>query len=206
MPTPPCGTDLQGVVLAAGASRRLGRHKQLVAVGGVPLVRRTVEIVSEACGAPVIVVTGCNARRVVDCIGDLEVVIAHNPSWESGLGGSLAAGLEALTPNCRAALVTPCDLPRLAVEDVRKLMAAWCRSAEQPAACRYDGVLGTPAILPAALFSEILQSAGETGAAAYLRQPGIAVTAVDMPAAALDLDRQEDLESLRADPTLSRHS
>ncbi len=205
-PVPPCGADLQGVVLAAGGSRRLGRRKQLVMVDGVPLVRRTVQIVREACGTPVIVVTGCDAGRVADCVSDLEVLIAHNPNWESGLGGSLATGLEALTSDRRAALVTPCDLPRLSVEDLRKLAAAWRRSAERPAACRYDGVLGTPAILPTALFSTILQSAGETGAAEYLRQPGIAVTAVDMPAAALDLDRQQDLENLEADATLSRHS
>src|SRR5258708_35726162 len=55
--------DLLVVILAAGASRRLGRAKQLVSIGGEPLLRRQGRCALRARGGRVVVILGCDAGR-----------------------------------------------------------------------------------------------------------------------------------------------
>jgi molybdenum cofactor cytidylyltransferase len=187
---------LSGLVLAAGASRRLGQCKQIVMVDGVPLVRRTVLLIADVCGAPVTVVTGANADRVTACLEGIEVVLVHNPAWHEGLSGSLALGLTALGPGCGAALVAPCDLPGLSAMDLERLAAAWRRTPERPAAACYGGVVGVPAILPEVVFSELLAVTGDRGARDLLRRNDVPVSVVTFPSAAADLDDGGDLATL----------
>lgn len=193
---PPRDLGLRGLVLAAGASRRLGYPKQLVPVDGVPLVRRTAQIVAEVCGCPTTVVIGSDAERVARCLEGTGTVLVHHPGWARGLASSLGKGLAALGPACRAVLVAPCDLPCLSAADLGRLVEAWRRAPAVPAACSYDGVLGTPAILPAGLFPDLIDSEGDAGARPYLRRAGTPVTTVAMDAAARDLDQRQDLNDL----------
>jgi len=189
----------RGLVLAAGGSRRLGRPKQTVRIDGVPLLRRTVLIVAEICGSPVTVVTGANAEHAAACVADLDIVLAHNPRWASGLSGSLAVGLESLAAGCGAARVVPCDLPRLSRADLASLLAAWTQAPDRPAAASHGGVVGAPAILPERMFPELLSGSGDTGARDLLRRGDVPVTTVDLPSAAIDLDRCEDIPAPQAD-------
>ncbi len=188
---------LRGLVLAAGGSRRLGRPKQTIRIEGAPLVRRIVRIVSDVCEGPVVVVLGASSERVANCLQGMDVVRVDNPEWRTGLGSSLARGLAALEGCCQAALVTACDLPCLAREDLETLATAWSREPDRPAAARYEGVLGIPAILPPGVFPELSDGGGDVGARGYLRRPDVSVTAVDLPGAALDLDRAQDLDGMR---------
>lgn len=193
---PPRWPGLRGLVLAAGGSRRLGQPKQVVRINGLPLVRRTVQIVAEVCEGTVTVVLGASSERVAECLEDTDVVCVDNPDWQRGLGQSLALGLAALNGHCRAVLVTPCDLPCLSKDDLETLAEAWSLEPERPAASRYHGVLGTPAILPAGVLTDLPGGRGDEGARGYLRRPGVSVTPVDLAAAAVDLDREQDLSGI----------
>jgi CTP:molybdopterin cytidylyltransferase MocA len=188
---------LRGLVLAAGGSRRLGHPKQAVRIDGVPLIRRIVRMVTEVCDGPVVVVLGASSERVANCLQGTNFIRVDNRRWQSGLGSSLARGLEALEGRCRAALVTACDLPCLSKEDLETLAAAWDRKPDRPAAARYEGVLGTPAILPARVFPDLAEARGDVGARDYLRRPDLSVTPVDLAGAALDLDSHQDLDGIR---------
>lgn len=194
----PRDLGLRGLVLAAGASTRLGYPKQLVPVNGVPLVRRTAQIVAEVCGCPATVVIGSDAERVARCLEGTGTVLVHHPGWARGLGSSLGKGLAALASECQAVLVAPCDLPCLSAADLGRLVEAWRRAPAIPAACGYDGVLGTPAILPAGLFPDLIDSEGDAGARLFLRRTGTPVTTVAMDTAAMDLDQWQDLDDLEA--------
>ncbi len=187
---------LRGLVLAAGASRRLGHPKQAVSIGGVPLVRRTVLLIAGVCGFPVTVVTGAEEPQVRACLDDLDVVLAHNPGWRDGLAGSLALGLHSLGQDCAAALVAPCDLPRLSARDLDRLVTAWRLAPERPAAATYHGIIGVPAVLPAPVFSELATVTGDKGARDFLRRGDTPVTVVEFPSAASDLDDHRDLATL----------
>ncbi|MCX7781519.1 MAG: NTP transferase domain-containing protein, partial [Negativicutes bacterium] len=85
------------VILAAGASRRMGTPKQLLPVGGRPMVRRVAEAVCRSQVAEVIAVTGAYAEEVGKALKGLPVKIAFNPAWAEGQSGSVATGVKALS-------------------------------------------------------------------------------------------------------------
>ncbi|MDR7418605.1 MAG: molybdenum cofactor guanylyltransferase [Armatimonadota bacterium] len=105
--------ELTGLVLAGGESRRMGRDKALLDVGGVPMIRRVLEALRPVCGDLVIV------TKTPGAYNDLRarVVIDDEPTQAPLIG--LRAGLAAVaTPWAFAAA---CDLPRLSTAAVRYL-------------------------------------------------------------------------------------
>ena len=91
------------ILLAAGASTRMGRPKQLLPVRGRPLLRHVVEACLAAPVSPVIVVLGANSAEIAPCLGGLAVHVVVNAGWAEGMGSSLRAGLEALAALAPAA-------------------------------------------------------------------------------------------------------
>src|SRR5947208_14502915 len=84
------------VILAAGASTRLGVAKQLLAFRGRSLLRHAVEeALASGCRA-VVVVLGAHAARLQEDIDELPALVVLNPRWSEGMGTSIRAGIEAL--------------------------------------------------------------------------------------------------------------
>jgi molybdenum cofactor cytidylyltransferase len=177
---------IPAVILAAGASRRLGRPKQLVRFGAETLLARAVAAAS-ACD-PVIVVTGCQAEAVARELSRLPVHRVFNPGWEEGMASSIRAGVRALPPGAEGALFLVCDQPAVDRLMVERLLEAW---RGVPVASVYAGVRGIPAILPAAAFPALLALRGDRGAKALLAGPD--VVEVPFPEGAWDIDEPGDL-------------
>jgi CTP:molybdopterin cytidylyltransferase MocA len=118
-------------------------------------------------------------------------------AWKDGMGASLRAGLAAAAGlPVDAALVCPCDLPRLEAPQVEALVAAWRADPARPAACRYAGVVGTPAIIPRAAFDAAAAEGGDHGARGWLRRQPV-LSLVDAPGLAFDVDERGDLPQPR---------
>jgi molybdenum cofactor cytidylyltransferase len=96
---------IAGIILAAGASSRFGRAKQLLDWKGQPFVRAVAKTALEAGLGPVVVVTGANAEQVQAAVNDLDVTVVHNEEWKGGQGSSIRAGIAALTPGPPSALL-----------------------------------------------------------------------------------------------------
>src|SRR5689334_9322503 len=101
------------VVLAAGASSRLGRPKQLVEWRGETLVHRAARLAVESGLGPVRVVTGARAEDVSRAVAALPVTCVHNPRAEEGIASSIRQGLTGVDT---AVLVLTCDQPLLTAE------------------------------------------------------------------------------------------
>lgn len=186
------------LLLAAGASRRLGQPKALVVVDGETLVRRSARMLRATRPLALLVVTGEPAlgARIAAALAGLDACTVACADWEAGMGASLRAGLAAAAAlPVEGVLACPCDLPRLDTVPLDALLAAWRTDPARAAACRYDGVAGTPALLPRAAWPAIT-AAGDRGARDWLRaQPGLSL--VDAPELALDVDRPQDLPRAR---------
>jgi molybdenum cofactor cytidylyltransferase len=194
--TPP----LPALVLAAGASSRLGRPKQLVEVRGEALLRRTVRITLAAGFAPVHVVLGAEGPACRAVLGGLAVSILENAAWAEGMGSSLRRGMQALAPDAPAVLLLVCDQPRLSSAALEQLRDLYLSSGARITAARYAGRLGVPAIFARGLFPELAQVAGDQGARAILAAHRAEAAALDLPLAAVDVDTAEDLAELELDP------
>jgi molybdenum cofactor cytidylyltransferase len=184
------------VLLAAGASRRLGTPKQLLRLGGEPLVHRAARIALEA-GDRVLVVGGHRWPEVARALEDLPVERLYNPQWEEGMASSLRAAVAALGgPGAavRGALFLVCDQPRLEASLLSSLLEAHRQDPEALVACLYGGTVGIPALVPRRCFGALAALAGDQGARALLRAGP--VTGIPFPGGELDLDRPEDLAAL----------
>ena len=95
-----------GLVLAAGASTRLGEPKQLVHFMGQTLINRTANHLLTCCDQ-VCVVTGHQHDLIREHLAQAHAI--HNPNWALGMGSSLKTGLQNLPPTCDAVLVAVCD-------------------------------------------------------------------------------------------------
>lgn len=206
MPKP--RTDLTwvpAIVLAAGASVRLGQPKQLLrlaAFGGETLIDHAVGVAQAAGVAPIFVVLGASAKEIRRECALRDCVVVRNDAWKEGMASSIRLGIAAVmgnVPDASGAMVLVCDQPALSADHLRKLVNAHRSDPNGIVASRYGGRTGVPAVFPCAVFPALLELQGDQGARAMLQQPGLAVRAIELRGGELDLDSPGDLERLELD-------
>ncbi|MBL9187692.1 MAG: nucleotidyltransferase family protein [Opitutaceae bacterium] len=189
------------IILAAGASTRLGTPKQLLLVEGRPLLVRAVESALASPAWPVVVVLGAHAEKIRPALARLPVLIAENPAWAEGMASSLRAGITTLRQFSRrldAALVALCDQPAFSAETIDRLVAAQRATGRGIVAARYGGRPGAPALFLREHFPALAALTGEEGARSLLHDDPARVATVDLPELALDLDTPADVARLRS--------
>lgn len=186
------------IVLAAGASRRLGRPKQLLPLGGEPLIRHTVRNALASRASEVVVVLGNQADAIEQAIGQLGQRVVFNPDFAEGQSTSMVAGIHAVMPDTDAAMVMLGDQPTVAPELLNALIDQFERSNAAIVQPRYrEGSPGNPVLLSARLFPELLQVTGDLGAREVIRahRTEIDFIAVDAPPPP-DVDSEDDYRLL----------
>lgn len=200
-PVPPShnveNAPVGAVVLAAGASSRMGQPKQALVFGGETLLHRAVRLAHEAGCAPVVVVTGALDAKLRALVADLPHVAVHNPAWATGLGSSIKAGLAALTGAEAAVLLLACDQPLVPVGQLWALISRHRATGAPAVATSYADTVGIPALFARSAFAALRQLPDEEGAKKLLLHYGAVVERVECPAAALDVDTPESFDLLK---------
>lgn len=192
--------DIAAIVLAAGASRRLGSPKQLVVLDGETLVRRAVRCALEAGFSPVIVVASPDLA-ITDALNGLDAVVAINEYPSRGAASSVVTGIRTLSeiaPECSATAILLCDQPRVTARDLLSLKGAFLSSTSNIAAAEYNGQIGVPAIFGRRFFDGLLELAGDTGARFLIRENLHDCVSIKMDSAAFDVDTPDDIARLDA--------
>ena len=101
------------IILAAGASERLGRPKALLDWHGKPIIAHIVDVVLASPARPVVVVLGAHAEQVRPALGSRPVQMVINPDWREGMSTSVRTGLAQLSPDGAAALFVLGDQPNI---------------------------------------------------------------------------------------------
>ena len=115
------------VILAAGASTRLGQPKQLIRIAGETLLDRAVRIAGKAGCLPVIVVVGAALPEVVTRTTLLGAIKVVNREWRLGMSTSIGRGVEilqAIAPESRGVLLMTCDQPAVTSQHIRALIGS----------------------------------------------------------------------------------
>ena len=176
------------IVLAAGASRRLGEPKQLIRLSGETLVERAVRVCREAGCDPVVVVLGASAKQIRKQCSFEDAKILVNEEWPEGMGSSLRAGVTALAEDVDGCAVVTCDMPAISMEHLRELM----KTGEKTAST-YAGRRGVPAFFPRSSFAQLIELRGDTGARELLRD----APTVELKGGEIDVDTVDDLARVR---------
>ena len=187
---------IAAVILAAGASQRLGQPKQLIQVGGESLLRRTARFAVQAGCAPVWVVLGFAAEQMRPELQGLPVQALTNAHWSQGMASSLRSGVSAAQVSADAVLLLVCDQVRLSADHLSALVSHHRGGTGAITASEYGGTLGVPAIFSARLFSELLQIEGDRGAREVIDRHPADAQALSWPDGALDLDGPEQLKAI----------
>lgn len=186
------------VILAAGQAKRMGQAKQLLPLGGKPLVWH---VASQACAAglqQVVAVTGAYAAEVAQALAGLPVGIVHNPDWATGQAASVAAGVRALGP-VKAVLFLLADQPLVDAALVNSLVSAYRQGGASIVAPSCQGQPGNPVMFDLAVWRDaLLALSGDEGARRIVRVNSDSVRWVEVidPAVFLDADTPEEYQRL----------
>ncbi|MGI9157244.1 MAG: nucleotidyltransferase family protein [Marmoricola sp.] len=159
-----------GLLLAAGAGRRMGRPKALVSDESGPWLTRAVEALAYGGCDRVAVVLGASADEARPLLDAYDVTIVIAADWEEGMGASLATGLgHVLHGETSRCLVTLVDLPDVGPDVVRRMLDR-PDADDTLARATYDGRPGHPVLLGRDHWAGVLAvSEGDRGARDYLR-------------------------------------
>ena len=185
------------ILLAAGASRRMGAAKQLLPYAGGTLLGHAVAVALATACRPVVVVVGANLDAVKAAAGR-GVTVAENPDWADGMGTSIRCGLSALRrerPDVAEVLITLGDQPLVTAGDLTRLINARRAAGLPIAAAHYAGTLGVPACFEGSALLDLENLPPAAGAKRLLIDAS-RVAAVPMPTAEVDLDTPADVERL----------
>ncbi len=195
MPEQPANIAI--IVLAAGASTRLGQPKQLLQWQDKILLTSICETALAMENGGVIVVLGAHCEAIQPTIEHLPVQIVINEKWNEGMGSSIACGMSHLTPHTNAVLLLLCDQPFVSQALLNNLMETWRESAKPIVVAQYGDTLGVPALFDHRCFEELSKLTGQQGAKSLIMANPQEVAAVPFPEGAIDLDTPSDLEAIQ---------
>ncbi|MEU6133689.1 nucleotidyltransferase family protein [Nocardioides sp. NPDC047086] len=178
---------ISGLLLAAGAGRRMGTPKALVDDWLV----RSLAVLREGGCDDVLVVLGASADEArVLLPADQRVVVAED--WDAGMGASLRVGLEALGPDVEAAVVHLVDLPDVGADVVSRVVSTTgAGSTAGLARAAYVGVPGHPVLIGRDHWAGVMEAAvGDQGARGYLKAHDVRLVECGDLAGGHDVDRR----------------
>lgn len=187
------------IVLAAGASSRMGAPKALLRIGDDTFLRRILGVLRDAGlqAAVVVVRPGQDAVAAeVEAAGFGRIV--ENPRPDEGQLSSLITGLDAIDgPDVDGALVTLVDVPGISAAVVSALLTRMQTSRAPVIRAAHNGSHGHPVIFRRSLFGRLRQADPNVGAKAVMRAVDVDDVEVHEPGVTRDVDTPADYERLR---------
>ena len=189
---------VSAILLAAGAGSRFGGGKLLAKLNDMPLAEHSLLALEASPVDETIVVVGADAERLREVCEPYEVRVVENPDWAEGMSTSVRAGLRALGPEVRAAVILLADQPLVGAGAVGRLVEAF-EAGAKVAVATYGGEPRNPVLFSRGVWPPLeAQLWGDEGARAFLRQHPELVTRVrcDETGDPADVDTAEDLRRL----------
>ena len=187
------------VILAAGASTRMGRPKQLLEYQDKTLIHHTVNIAVASLGEPIVVVLGAYAELIKPEIQSFPVTPALNLEWREGMSTSMRVGIKTLlvlNPQLGAIVLMLCDQPFVSTSLINQLVETYHRTKQPIVASQYGEVVGVPALFDSQFFPLLLKLKGDRGARQIITEYLSTVVAIPFPSGEFDLDTPRDYARL----------
>ncbi|MEH2431145.1 MAG: nucleotidyltransferase family protein [Nostoc sp.] len=187
------------MILAAGASTRMGTPKQLLLYQGRSFLQYITEIAIASVCQPVVVVLGANAEQIHPQIKQLPVRVVKNSDWACGMSTSIKSGIELLNnlpQKIEAVVITLCDQPFVSPQIINQLVDTYYSTKKPIIACEYGDTLGVPALFSQTFFSELAALKETSGAKKVINHNVNEVFSIPFPLGDIDIDTPKDYEQL----------
>jgi CTP:molybdopterin cytidylyltransferase MocA len=192
---------IAAIVLAAGASSRMGQPKAALPLGGrgETVLGRGVSSLLAAGVPRVTVVAGAHVEAVRRSLAGHSpaVGIVEHPAWRDGQLSSLLCGLDAVdAPDLEAVLVTLVDVPLVSPDTTRRLIRAWRESGAPIVRPARGDEHGHPVLFDRRVFAELRAADPRRGAKPVIHAHALELSNVPVTdeGAFLDLDTPADYE------------
>ncbi|CAM4332135.1 nucleotidyltransferase family protein [Cytophagaceae bacterium 50C-KIRBA] len=137
-----------GVLLAAGASSRLGEPKALLRLGQKTLIERSLQVLQAPFKEEIVVVLGAEKEAVRSIISQEQVEILESQDWALGQGNTLAECMRALAPRKEAILLMLVDTPFVQEKHLHAILEAHQENASQVIISSFRGQSSPPVLIP----------------------------------------------------------
>jgi len=188
--------SVAGIILAAGASQRMGQPKPLLLWRGKPFVCHVARTALDAGLTPVVIVIGAHAEEVWAALADLPVEIVYNPNWAEGQSTSVQAGLQSLPPETDAAVFLLADQPHIPAALVRALLEQHAQTGAPIVAPLIGEQRGNPVLFDRSTFPDLMSLRGDAGGRLIFSRYRVVYVPWHDPSLLLDVDTLEDYERL----------
>ena len=188
------------IILAGGASTRLGQPKQLLQYHGKSLLAHSVEEAINSNADAVVIVLGKYADLFREGVDKGSVRVVTNQDWAEGMASSVRLGLDTLLnskPYIDAVIFMVCDQPHISSIVLNELITTQQKTTMQIVTCNYGGSMGPPALFHKKYFRELAKLNGDVGAKNIIQQNMNDVATVSFPEGKIDIDTQGDYDALK---------
>ena len=204
--------EIPCLLLAAGASSRMGRPKALLPWGKGTLMDHQVQTLLKT-GHPVVVVLGHGADEIDPILDNYPLRYTVNRQWKNGMGSSIAHGTKYLArefPEAAGVLITQVDQPLLTTLYFKKMFRMFQPGSRQIMVSQSpSGWQGVPVLFDRVYFEALQNLSGEGGARKIFRAHPQAVKVVECEDILEDMDTPEAyqrfLEKFKREDAARKH-
>lgn len=197
---------IAAVVLAAGVSSRMGRPKQTLAIGGVPMLERVLRTLRSSKVGRIVVVLGAHSEEVRKSVEFADEVVVENPKFAEGMSESLRLGIRNVG-EAEAAIIALGDQPFVLPGTVDKIVEAYERTGATIVVPTYLGTRGNPVLFDRSFFPQIEKIRGDIGAKSVVQRNAANVLEVEVDdnGVLVDMDTTSDIERLKSEKRKPGH-
>ena len=188
--------DIAVILLAAGASSRLGRAKQLLEHKGDIMINNIIKEASQVVEASnIYVVLGAFAEEIRDEINNSEINIVFNNNWKEGMGSTIRSGVAKVKTNLNieACIISVIDQPYLDSKVFKDLIEIFRENDQMIISSKYRNVYGPPTLFSRVYFDKLLELEGDKGAKALIKSQIDNVIFYNWDRGLIDIDHKDHL-------------
>jgi molybdenum cofactor cytidylyltransferase len=186
------------IILAAGASNRLGQPKQNLLFENKTLLQRAIDTGLASHCKSIIVVLGANTNQLQLPLQHENLKIIVNQDWAEGMASSIRVAVSHVEKNSSftSVIVMLCDQPFVTPELIEQLRQKQLESGKPLIACTYLDSVGVPALFDRSLFVELQSLKGNEGAKKIIKNHADDLSIIQFENGGIDIDTLEDYERL----------
>ena len=187
------------IILAAGASSRMGRPKQLLKIDGQCMLDLSIAAAVKAGIDSPIVVLGANAKLIESHATRLSnCTVVKNDKYHLGLSTSLIRGIQAAPPATKAYIFILADQPMVRSNLLVLMMKEFERTGADILYPEFQGQRGNPVIVTSRLHDRLLLAKGDSGAKYLLADNSLKIVPYPVTTSAVltDIDTPEEFQEL----------
>ncbi len=184
------------VILAAGASSRMQKRKQLLKWNNTTMLEHAIKTAKASNATKVKVVLGASYEEIIVEIKDRQIEYLINKDWKQGIGKSIAFGIENIASDFGAAIIMLADQPLIDVLYLNKLIETFQNNNSKIIATKYKNKVGVPALFGSSYFTKLQMLNSDYGARQLLVEYEKDVLCVEAGGKTVDIDTEEDYKSV----------